>query len=86
MLEGLTIGTGGTFQSRQRPTQSTDLDYYNPAFWIFDAMARYQLPLENHDITLQLNVNNLFERRAIDGASFAINAPREWRLTATYRF
>lgn len=86
MLEGLTLGTGGTFQTRQRPTQSANLDYYNPGFWIFDAMARYQLPLEKHDITLQLNVNNVFERRAIDGASFAINAPREWRLTATYRF
>ena len=86
-LEGLEIGLGSHFQSKQRPRQRRDLDYWNPGFWIFDAMLRYDLKVwQDQEVTLQLNVNNLFDRREIDSGSFGINAPRTWRLSATMKF
>lgn len=86
-LEGLALGTGANYQSKQRPVQDRDFDYWNPGFWIFDAMLRYEVPVWDQQVlTLQLNLNNVFERRAVDSGGFGINAPRTWKLTATMKF
>ncbi|MGC9450212.1 MAG: TonB-dependent siderophore receptor [Oceanipulchritudo sp.] len=86
-LEGLTLGAGGNYQSKQRPLQDRDLDYWNPGFWIFDAMARYDIPFgDDNMLSLQVNVNNLLDKRAIDSGAFGINAPRTWKFTATVKF
>lgn len=86
-LDGLTIGGGGNYQSKQRPQQDRDLDYWNPGFWIFDVMARYDIPFGDGNLfSIQLNVNNIFDTREIDSGSFGINAPRTWKLTGTVKF
>jgi outer membrane receptor protein involved in Fe transport len=86
-MEGLTVGGGGNYQSRQRPSQDRDFDYWNPGYWKFDAMLRYDIPFGNaNNLSLQLNVNNVFDKRAIDSGGFGINAPRTWKVTATVKF
>jgi outer membrane receptor protein involved in Fe transport len=85
-LAGVVLGFGGNYQSKQRPQQTRDLNYWNPGFWTFDAMVNYPVKVKRTDLSLQLNVNNVFDTREIAAGAFGINAPRSWRLSATLKF
>ncbi|MGO4763161.1 TonB-dependent receptor [Cupriavidus sp. 2KB_3] len=85
VLPALTVGGGAYYVSKVygNPANST----YVPAYWRFDAMAAYRV---NKNLTLQLNIQNLFDKTYYTKAfttHYAALAPgRFGMLTANFRF
>lgn len=85
VLPQVTVGGGATYVGKRYMDDANQ--YYLPATWTFDAMAKYQL---NKSFALQLNVNNIGNKTVYDASHvglFALVGPgRSAMLTATYRF
>lgn len=93
--DALTLGAGGRWQS------TTDLNIWEKAtvdkngngvpdpltqsaYWVFDAMARYRI---NNQLTLGLNVNNLFDKYYFTNASEGnYGTPRNFSASLFYKF
>ncbi len=61
-----------------------------PAYTVTDAFARYDTHVGGHDVQVQLNVNNLFDRHyypsAVSQYVVAVGDPRQWVLTTRLSF
>jgi len=89
---GLTIGGGGRYTDSQfrngSAAQATQANLaVNPAAWVFDAMAGYDV---NDHLSLQFNVQNLTDKFYLaslnnGGSRFALGAPRTLLLSAQFR-
>ena len=87
---GLAIGGGARYSGEMK--RGSDGAIGTPAFvedyWVFDAVASYAI---NDSLTLRLNANNLFNTDYVAGINksgyrYAPGAPRNYLLTATFRF
>ena len=87
---GLTIGGGARYSGEMK--RGRDGAVGTPAFvddyWVFDAVVSYAI---NDQLTLRLNANNLFDEDYVAGINksgyrYTPGAPRNFLLTATYRF
>ncbi|AHG64632.1 putative TonB-dependent outer membrane ferripyoverdine receptor [Advenella mimigardefordensis DPN7] len=89
-LQGLTLGGGVTWQSSyyamgRGPKGSERVS--QGAYALVDLMARYQL---NHSTSLQVNLNNLFNKKYYDQIGFysqgSWGAPRNVMATLSYKY
>ena len=89
-LDRLTIGGGARYSGEMK--RGRDGAIGTPAFiedyWVFDAVASYAI---NDNLTLRLNANNLFDEDYVAGINksgyrYSPGAPRNYLLTATFRF
>ena len=87
---GLTIGGGARYSGEMK--RGRDGAIGTPAFvedyWVFDAVASYPV---NDSLTLRLNANNVFDEAYVAGINksgyrYSPGAPRNFLLTATFRF
>lgn len=87
---GLTIGGGARYSGEMK--RGTDGAIGTPtfveAYWVFDAVASYAI---NDSLTLRLNANNVFGEKYVAGINksgyrYTPGAPRNYLLTATFRF
>ena len=87
---GLTIGGGARYSGEMK--RGRDGAVGTPAFvedyWVFDAVASYAV---NDSLTLRLNANNVFDEEYVAGINksgyrYSPGAPRNFLLTATFRF
>ena len=87
---GFTIGGGARYSGEMK--RGRDGAIGTPAFvedyWVFDAVASYAI---NDSVTLRLNANNLFNTNYVAGINksgyrYTPGAPRNYLLTATFRF
>jgi catecholate siderophore receptor len=84
---GLTVGIGAQYTDDIVRTRSDALGEVKvPGYWLFDAMASYQL---TDSIALRLNATNFTDREYVDrfgGGHFVPGAGRAVSLTATFTF
>lgn len=91
---GLTIGGGARFVDTVR--RSNSVSFTTPPngvlevndYWVFDAMAAYQL---TKNVSLQLNIYNLADKQYVaalnnSGARYFPGAPRSAQLTANFAY
>lgn len=85
VLPALTVGGGAYYVSQVYGNPANSL--YVPAYWRFDLMGAYRV---NKNLTLQLNIQNLFDKTYYTkafAAHYAALAPgRFGMLTANFRF
>ncbi|WP_423199012.1 MULTISPECIES: TonB-dependent receptor [unclassified Cupriavidus] len=85
LLPALTVGGGAYYVDKVFGNPANSL--YVPSYWRFDAMAAYRV---NKNLTLQLNVQNLFNRtyytKAFQAHYASLGAGRFGMLTANFRF
>jgi len=85
VLPALTVGGGAYYVSKVYGNVANSL--YVPAYWRFDAMAAYRV---NKNLTLQLNIQNLFDKtyytKAFTAHYASLGAGRFGMLTANFRF
>ncbi|MEX1829145.1 catecholate siderophore receptor Fiu [Luteibacter sp. CQ10] len=87
---GLTVGGGARYSGElKRGTDgAVGTPAYTKAYWVFDAMASYQV---NRHVDLQLNVYNLFDKDYVaainkSGYRYTPATPRSAMLSANIRF
>lgn len=87
---GLTIGGGARYSGEMKRGRDGAIGTpaYVEDYWVFDAVASYAI---NDRLTLRLNANNLFDEEYVAGINksgyrYSPGAPRNFLLTATYRF
>lgn len=87
---GLTIGGGARYSGEMKRGRDGALGTpaYVEDYWVFDAVVSYAI---NDQLTLRLNANNLFDEDYVAGINksgyrYSPGAPRNFLLTATYRF
>jgi catecholate siderophore receptor len=84
-LAKLTVGGGAYYVSKVYG--NTANTKWVPEYWLFDAMASYQV---DRQLTLRLNVTNLFDKTYYDRAyvthMVSVGAARQAVLTANYKF
>ncbi len=87
---GLTIGGGARYSGEMK--RGTDSAVGTPTFvedyWVFDAVVSYAI---GDSLTLRLNANNVFDKAYVAGINksgyrYTPGAPRNYLLTATFRF
>ncbi len=84
LAPGLTLGAATRWQSK---TSASVLQ--QPSFWVVDLMARYQI---NRQLTIGVNVNNLFDKayfaglRNVGRLMYTWGAPRSVHLNLRYAF
>ncbi len=87
---GLSIGGGARYSGEMK--RGTDGAIGTPTFvedyWVFDAVASYAI---NESLTLRLNANNVSDETYVAGINksgyrYSPGAPRNYLLTATFRF
>ena len=85
VLPALTVGGGAYYVSKVYGNPANSL--YVPAYWRFDAMAAYRV---NKNLTLQPNIQNLFDKtyytKAFTAHYAALAPGRFGMLTANFRF
>lgn len=86
----LVIGGGGQYSAEvaRRDNNTPAVPRTSPSYWLFNALASYPV---TKNVTLRLNVNNLFDRKFVqaannNGARFNPGAPRAYLLSADFRF
>lgn len=91
-LQGLTLGSGVTWQERTyadltNPVTRTHERLMQKSYALVDLMARYQV---DSNWTLQFNVHNLFDKKYFDSVGFSNTyswgPSRHYALSASYRF
>jgi catecholate siderophore receptor len=89
---GLTVGGGARFVKsmvrNSNPVASTANLPSIPSYWVFDAMAGYEV---NRNVSVQLNVKNIADKFYIQslnngGSRFTLGAPRTLQLTANLQY
>jgi outer membrane receptor for ferric coprogen and ferric-rhodotorulic acid len=92
-LQGLTVGGGVNWEGDRpakavNPATNVEENVGQPAYAIWDAMARYDI---NRAFSVQLNVSNLFDKKYRSGsywwgAPYTYGEPRKVLLSGTYSF
>lgn len=91
-LDRLTIGGGARWQSRSwqniyNRTKAQYQEFSQDAYWVVDAMARYQV---TDNLSTTLNVNNLFDKKYYTNIGFYNTAyygdPRNVMLNTRWEF
>ncbi|MDB6169658.1 MAG: hypothetical protein JWM88_2522 [Verrucomicrobia bacterium] len=91
-LRGLSIGFGGRYSSETNISRSVD---WNPDlggltagnFVVFNGNLAYPFEISGYKVITQLVVDNIFDKKYIDGGTSGILAPTtNWSLTTTLRF
>jgi catecholate siderophore receptor len=87
---GLVLGAGGQYSDEvaRRDNNTPAVPRTSPSYWLFNALVSYPV---TKNLTLRLNVNNLFDRVFVqsannNGARFSPGAPRAYLLSADFRF
>ncbi len=88
MLQQLTVGGGVNWQNRVYQDVATPYGTFRAeqgSYALVDLFSRYQV---TKDFSVQANLNNLFDKEydTNDGQSYIYGAPRNFSVTANYRF
>jgi catecholate siderophore receptor len=82
---GLTLGAGAQYMDEvDRSTTTTN--QVAPSYWLYNAMASYEV---NQNLTLRLNVNNVFDEEYVDrvgGGHYVPGVARSVSFTAIFAF
>ncbi|YCM42332.1 TonB-dependent siderophore receptor [Verrucomicrobiaceae bacterium 227] len=84
--DDLQAGLGATFVGDRQGNNANDSDRVAESYWLWDAMVGYRV---NDTLSLQLNVNNLFDERYISRVGGGHSIPGEGRsavLSARFEF
>ncbi|EPM49168.1 ferrichrome-iron receptor [Pseudomonas syringae pv. actinidiae ICMP 18804] len=79
----LRAGAGARYASRWGVNDGTGVEYYLPSSKVADAFVSYKMKFENRDITLQLNLKNMFDERyyvsssGLGSPAIVIGEPRQ---------
>ncbi|HEY0287060.1 MAG TPA: TonB-dependent siderophore receptor [Pseudomonas sp.] len=65
----LRAGAGARYASRWGVNDGTGVEYYLPSSKVADAFVAYKMKLDERDLTLQLNLKNMFDERYYTSAS-----------------
>lgn len=90
-LHDLTVGASARWQTKTESYNSSGLGIEQPAYWVMDVMARYQV---NRQLSLSANINNVFDKKYLaglsasnwDGVVYTWGAPRSVMFSARYQF
>ena len=84
-LRGLKLGLGAVARGDREGDNLND--YQLPGFIRWNALAAYRLPVGGTPLTLQLNVDNLFNKRYYESVSGTYivmpGAPRRWVVSVS---
>jgi catecholate siderophore receptor len=87
--EKFTFGGGVNYQGETNRLQNTaGVSVTMPAYWLVNALVSYQV---NPHVVLRFNINNLFDEEYVrsfnnNGGRFAFGTPRNFLLTAEFKF
>jgi len=88
----LRAGAGARFASRWGVNDGTGKEYYLPSSKVADAFVSYKMKLDERDLTLQLNLKNMFDEKYYTSASglgspaISIGEPRQLVARAKLEF
>lgn len=88
----LRAGFGGRYMSKWGANDGTGTEYWLPSAKVADAFVAYKMKLEHKDLTLQLNVKNLFDETyyvsssGLGSPAIVIGEPRQVIGKATLAF
>jgi iron complex outermembrane receptor protein len=68
-IGNLRAGAGARYASRWGVNDGTGVEYYLPSSKVADAFVAYKMKFEERDLTLQLNLKNVFDERYYVSAS-----------------
>jgi iron complex outermembrane receptor protein len=68
-IGNLRAGAGARYASRWGVNDGTGVEYYLPSSKVADAFVAYKMKFEERDLTLQLNLKNVFDERYYTSAS-----------------
>lgn len=68
-IGNLRAGAGARYASRWGVNDGTGVEYYLPSSKVADAFVAYKMKFEERDLTLQLNLKNMFDERYYTSAS-----------------
>lgn len=91
-IGNLRAGAGGRYASRWGVNDGTGVEYYLPSSKVADAFVAYKMKLDERDLTLQLNLKNVFDERYYSSASglgspaIVIGEPRQLIARAKLEF
>jgi len=79
----LRAGAGGRYASRWGVNDGSGTEYYLPSSTVADAFVSYKMKLEDRDLTLQLNLKNMFDEKyyvsgsGLGSPAIVIGEPRQ---------
>lgn len=79
----LRAGAGARYASRWRVNDGAGVEYYLPSSTVADAFVSYKMKIEDRDLTLQLNLKNVFDERyyvsssGLGSPAIVIGEPRQ---------
>ncbi|MFK3796234.1 TonB-dependent siderophore receptor [Pseudomonas sp. NPDC088444] len=88
----LRAGAGARFASRWGVNDGSGKEYYLPSSKVADAFVSYKMKLDERDLTLQLNLKNMFDEKYYTSSSglgspaIAIGEPRQLVARAKLEF
>lgn len=88
----LRAGVGGRVASRWGVNDGSGKEYYLPSSKVADAFVSYRLKLQERDLTLQVNLKNMFDERyyvsnsGLGSPAIVIGEPRQVVAKATFDF
>jgi len=91
-IGNLRAGAGARYASRWGVNDGTGVEYYLPSSKVADAFVAYKMRLDERDLTLQLNLKNMFDERYYTSASglgspaIVIGEPRQLIARAKLEF
>jgi len=91
-IGNLRAGAGARYASRWGVNDGTGVEYYLPSSKVADAFVAYKMKLDERDLTLQLNLKNMFDERYYTSASglgspaIVIGEPRQLIARAKLEF
>jgi iron complex outermembrane receptor protein len=91
-IGNLRAGAGARYASRWGVNDGTGVEYYLPSSKLADAFVAYKMKLDERDLTLQLNLKNMFDERYYTSASglgspaIVIGEPRQLIARAKLEF
>ncbi|MFJ3485758.1 TonB-dependent siderophore receptor [Pseudomonas sp. NPDC090202] len=91
-IGNLRAGAGARFASRWGVNDGAGTEYYLPSSKVADAFVAYKMKLDERDLTLQLNLKNMFDEKYYTSASglgspaISIGEPRQLVARARLEF
>jgi len=88
----LRAGAGARYASRWGVNDGAGVEYYLPSSTVADAFVSYKMKIEDRDLTLQLNLKNVFDERyyvsssGLGSPAIVIGEPRQLVARATLDF
>jgi iron complex outermembrane receptor protein len=88
----LRAGLGGRYMSKWGVNDGSGTEYWLPSAKVADAFVAYKMKLDQKDLTLQLNLKNMFDETyyvsssGIGSPAIVIGEPRQLLAKATLAF